>query len=49
MIYKRRLYIVAIVLAVFFATVMFAFIAQKDQTDDFKGTLVRGYTWEAVI
>ncbi|WMJ86331.1 hypothetical protein [Anaerocolumna sp. MB42-C2] len=49
MIFKRRLYIVAIVLAVFFVTVMVAFIAQKDQTDDFKGTLVRGYTQEAFI
>ena len=49
MIFKRRLYIVAIILTVFFATVMIAFVFQKDQKDDFKGTLVKGYTREAVI
>ncbi len=49
MIFKRRIYILAIVLAVFFATVMIAFIVQKDKTEDFKGTLVKGYSQEAVI
>ncbi len=49
MLFKRRFYIVAIVLAVFFATVMIAFIARKDNTEDFKGTLVKGYSQEAFI
>lgn len=40
---------VAIILAVFFATVMIAFIIQKDKTGDFKGTLVERLSQEAVI
>ncbi len=50
MIFKRRLYIWVIVLAlVFFATVMIAFMANRDNTEDFKGTLVNGWGQEAVI
>jgi hypothetical protein len=49
MLLKRKLYIVAIVLAVFFVSVAIAFLVQKDGPKDFKGTLVREYGNEAVI
>ncbi len=49
MIYKRKFYLLAILLAVFFAAVMFAFIAHKDTDEGYKGTLVYGYRQEAVI
>ncbi|GEM_PF-2381437 len=49
MIIKRRIYILAVVIALFLATVLIAFIANKDNGEDFKGTLVKGYGQEAVI
>lgn len=48
MIFKRRIYLLAIVLTVFIAAVMIAFIVQKDSTKDFKGTLVERHDNEAV-
>lgn len=49
MIFKRRLYLLAVVLTVFIAAVTIAFVVQKDSPDDFKGTLVEGYSKEAVL
>lgn len=49
MLLKRKIYLIAIVLTMFFAAVLIAFIAQKDNPEDYKGTLVKGYCSEAVI
>ncbi len=47
MFFRRRIYFVAILLLVIFATVMFAFIAKNNATQDYKGTLVKeqGQVW----
>ena len=49
MIVRRRIYLVTILLVLVFAIVMFTFITQKDTTKEHRGTLVYGYSQEAVV
>ncbi|MFU0828178.1 MAG: hypothetical protein ACFWTJ_11765 [Lachnoclostridium sp.] len=49
MIFKRRIYLLAIVLTMFIAALVIAFVVQKDSKDEFKGTLVEMCRDEAVV
>lgn len=43
MIYRKKLYIVIVLLLIIFASVMLAFIMRKDTGSQHEGTLVREY------
>ncbi|MDF2586618.1 MAG: hypothetical protein K0S41_459 [Anaerocolumna sp.] len=49
MLSKKRIYLLAILLVVFFATIMIVFFVNTDTKSDYKGTLVKGYSQEALI
>ena len=49
MVYRRKICIIATLVLIFFIAVVVAFMIKKDTSTEYRGTLVNGYSQEAVV